>query len=59
MMSFADLGLPLELTSVLRDQGIEEAFPIQEAAIPDALAGRDVLGRGPTGSGKHLPSAYP
>src|SRR5699024_5564686 len=26
--------------------------PIQEAAIPDALAGKDILGRGPTGSGK-------
>ena len=59
MMSFADLGLPLELTSVLRDQGIEEAFPIQEAAIPDALAGRDVLGRGPTGSGKTFTFGLP
>lgn len=59
MMSFAALGLPLELTSVLRDQGIEEAFPIQEAAIPDALAGRDVLGRGPTGSGKTLTFGLP
>ena len=59
MTSFADLGLPRELTSVLRDQGIEEAFPIQEAAIPDALAGRDVLGRGPTGSGKTFTFGLP
>ena len=52
MTTFADLGLPRAIVNVLGKQGITEPFPIQEAAIPDALAGKDVLGRGPTGSGK-------
>lgn len=52
MTTFADLGLPQRLVHVLQNQGITEPFPIQRAAIPDALAGKDVLGRGPTGSGK-------
>ncbi|WP_301924542.1 DEAD/DEAH box helicase [Corynebacterium glaucum] len=59
MTSFADLGLPHEIVRVLNKQGIEEPFPIQEAAIPDALAGRDVLGRGPTGSGKTFTFGLP
>ena len=59
MTSFADLGLPTPLVRVLEKQGITEAFPIQEAAIPDALAGCDVLGRGPTGSGKTFTFGLP
>ncbi|HSE71773.1 MAG TPA: DEAD/DEAH box helicase [Nocardioidaceae bacterium] len=50
--SFADLGLPGPLVSTLARQGIERPFPIQAATLPDALTGRDVLGRGRTGSGK-------
>lgn len=49
---FADLGVPDALVSALQTSGITEPFPIQAATIPDALAGRDVLGRGRTGSGK-------
>ncbi|OFJ50778.1 DEAD/DEAH box helicase [Mycolicibacterium grossiae] len=52
MPSFADLGLPEAVTSALAAKGIEQAFPIQAATLPDSLAGRDVLGRGRTGSGK-------
>ncbi|MEV4638792.1 DEAD/DEAH box helicase [Actinoplanes sp. NPDC049548] len=52
MPSFTDLGLPAELTTVLADLGITTPFPIQAATLPDSLAGRDVLGRGRTGSGK-------
>lgn len=52
--SFAELGVPAELVAVLDAQGIEEPFPIQVAALPAALAGRDVSGRAPTGSGKTL-----
>ncbi len=52
--SFDTLGLPPKLLSALRDAGITEPFPIQSATIPDALAGRDVLGRAQTGSGKTL-----
>jgi len=50
--SFAQLGLPAQLTDVLAAAGITEPFPIQAATLPDSLAGRDVLGRGKTGSGK-------
>ena len=50
--SFADLGVPAPLTAVLAAQGITSPTPIQAATLPDSLAGRDVLGRGRTGSGK-------
>ncbi|MEV6657825.1 DEAD/DEAH box helicase, partial [Nocardia fluminea] len=43
----------------LRNAGIDKPFPIQAATIGDALAGRDVLGRGPTGSGKTLAFGLP
>ncbi|MFP5253667.1 MAG: DEAD/DEAH box helicase [Actinomycetes bacterium] len=50
--TFSDLGLPQALVDVLTAAGITSPFPIQQATMPDALAGRDVLGRGRTGSGK-------
>ncbi len=50
--SFAELGLPPVLVQALAKAGVEKPFPIQRATLPDALAGRDVLGRGRTGSGK-------
>jgi superfamily II DNA/RNA helicase len=46
--------VPQKLTELLAADGITEPFPIQAATLPDALAGRDVLGRGRTGSGKTL-----
>ncbi len=58
-MSFADLGVPARLVERLNARGITEAFPIQAAAIPDALARRDVVGRAVTGSGKTLAFALP
>jgi superfamily II DNA/RNA helicase len=57
--SFAELGVPGPLTGVLGDAGITAPFPIQAAALPDALAGRDILGRGRTGSGKTLGFSIP
>ncbi|MGV0749949.1 DEAD/DEAH box helicase, partial [Mycolicibacter minnesotensis] len=57
--SFAELGVPAELVSVLADRGIAAPFPIQVATLPDSLAGRDVLGRGKTGSGKTLAFSLP
>ena len=51
-MTFADLGVPSSLVSILEKQGITTPTPIQAATLPDSLAGRDVLGRGRTGSGK-------
>jgi superfamily II DNA/RNA helicase len=50
--TFADLGVPLPLVEILSGLGITAPFPIQAATLPDSLAGRDVLGRGRTGSGK-------
>ena len=44
--------MPAALARVLADQGITTPTPIQAATLPDSLAGRDVLGRGRTGSGK-------
>jgi superfamily II DNA/RNA helicase len=58
-MSFADLGVPSNLVERLASRGITEAFPIQEAALPDALAGRDVVGKAATGSGKTLAFGLP
>jgi superfamily II DNA/RNA helicase len=56
---FSDLELPKPLLEVLKEAGVTTAFPIQAATIPDALAGRDVLGRGRTGSGKTLAFGLP
>ena len=44
--------MPASLTTVLAGFGIDTPTPIQAATLPDSLAGRDVLGRGRTGSGK-------
>jgi len=51
-LSFSHLGVPAHLTNALASLGIHHPTPIQTATVPDALAARDVLGRGPTGSGK-------
>ncbi len=58
-VSFRDLGLPDVIVHRLESQGKHTAFPIQAAVIPDALAGRDVAGRAPTGSGKTLGFGLP
>lgn len=58
-MSFADLGVPENLVARLAQRGITEAFPIQEAAIPDALNRLDVVGKAVTGSGKTLAFGLP
>ena len=50
--TFGTLGVPSSLVDVLAGRGITSPTPIQAATLPDALAGRDVLGRGRTGSGK-------
>lgn len=52
--SFDELGLSAELSAALAKAGITKPFPIQSVTLPDALAGRDVLGRAQTGSGKTL-----
>ena len=51
-MSFDTLGLLPELLRAVREQGYENPTPIQEQAIPLVLAGRDLMGRAQTGTGK-------
>lgn len=57
--SFADLGVPAELLAPLAAMGATSPFPIQAATLPDTLTGRDVLGRGRTGSGKTIAFSLP
>src|SRR5215831_5931664 len=57
--TFASLGVPVPLTDALTAAGIGAPFPIQAAVLPDALSGRDILGRGRTGSGKTLGFCIP
>jgi superfamily II DNA/RNA helicase len=57
--SFAELGVPSTLAAVLTSRGITTPRPIQARTLPDALVGRDVLGRAETGSGKTLAFGLP
>lgn len=59
MTTFSALGTPKALADTLTAQGIVEPFPIQVKTLPDTLSGRDVLGRGRTGSGKTIAFAIP
>jgi superfamily II DNA/RNA helicase len=57
--TFASLGVPPFLVAALQADGITSPFPIQAATLPDSLAGRDILGRAQTGSGKTLGFSLP
>ena len=57
--SFSSLGVPARIVDALAERGIQTPFPIQERVLRDALAGRDVLAKAPTGSGKTLSFAIP
>ena len=52
--TWLELGVPKNIISGLVSRGIEAPFPVQEATLPDALAGHDICGKAPTGSGKTL-----
>jgi superfamily II DNA/RNA helicase len=51
-MTFADLGLSDELLRAVNDSGYTEPTPIQRAAIPSVLMGKDLIGIAQTGTGK-------
>nr|WP_254450847.1 DEAD/DEAH box helicase [Aeromicrobium stalagmiti] len=59
MPTFSTLSLPQSLVSTLARQDIVNPSPVQLAVIPDALAGKNVLGRARTGSGKTLAFGLP
>lgn len=56
---FSELGLSPEILKAVDKMGFEEASPIQSAALPPALAGKDVVGQSSTGSGKTAAFAIP
>ena len=56
---FRALGAPDDIVRRLSARGITTPFPIQQATVPDALAGRDLCGRAPTGSGKTIAFGIP
>ena len=58
-ITFADLALPESLLKALADVGYETPSPIQAAAIPPLLAGRDLVGQAQTGTGKTAAFALP
>jgi ATP-dependent RNA helicase RhlE len=57
--SFPQLGVSARVSRALAERDIHDPFPIQTRVLPDALAGRDVLAKSPTGSGKTLSFAIP
>ncbi len=57
--SFAELGVSAALASSLKKRSIHLPTDIQAATIPDSLAGRDVSGKAPTGSGKTIAFGVP
>jgi ATP-dependent RNA helicase RhlE len=57
--SFSALGVSAPVIEALAASGIHEPFNIQTLALPDALAGLDILGKAPTGSGKTLAFSVP
>ena len=52
MTTFDQLGIKESILAGIKDMGFKVAFPIQEAAIPVLLSGRDVVGQAHTGTGK-------
>jgi ATP-dependent RNA helicase RhlE len=57
--TFAGLGVSDAVAATLAERGILNPFPVQTRAIPDALAGHDLLVKSPTGSGKSLAFGLP
>ena len=51
-MTFADLGLSDALLKAIAERGYDTPSPIQRGAIPDILAGHDLMAAAQTGTGK-------
>ena len=58
-LTFAQLGVPKTICNALKHRGFTKPFEIQAATVADALAGRDICGRAPSGSGKTLAFGIP
>src|SRR3954451_983634 len=58
-MSFDGLGLSPELLRAVADEGYTRPTPVQSAAIPVILEGRDVMAGAQTGTGKTAPVVLP
>ena len=56
---FSELGVSTRIVGLLAERDINTPFPIQAHVLRDALAGRDILAKAPTGSGKTLSFAIP
>ena len=54
MISFADLGVAASLVESLKERGIVAPTEIQALVVRDGMAGKDIIGRAPTGSGKTI-----
>ena len=59
MQQFSELGVPARIVRSLAERDIHTPFPIQEHVLRAALAGRDILAKAPTGSGKTIAFAIP
>jgi superfamily II DNA/RNA helicase len=58
-MTFQELGIDADIVEALTGKGITQPFPIQEACIPVALSGQDIIGQAKTGTGKTLGFGLP
>ena len=52
MTTFLELGIDQDMVDALAQEGIVDAFPIQEQTIPLAITGQDIIGQAKTGTGK-------
>ena len=59
LKNFLELGISETFNHTLRENGITEATPIQEKAIPVILSGKDIIGQAKTGTGKTLAFVLP
>ncbi|MED0973244.1 DEAD/DEAH box helicase [Bacillus paramycoides] len=59
LKNFLELGISETFNHTLRENGIAEATPIQEKAIPVILSGKDIIGQAKTGTGKTLAFVLP